>query len=178
MFFEVETNHIRYQIDVWETKLHWHVKIRSEENGKETHYKIQKKDYQYLDNSISFIFKNSSHLVDVIKRSTTDYVVYCRGSFRQIEIFNDEMLLHRSFKSKENSLAKDKLFSEMPGKVVKVLVKSNQKVKKGETLLIIEAMKMENEIRSSEDSIIKEVHVVQEENIDRGTLLLSFKSGP
>ena len=160
-------------MDVWETKLHWNVKIRTE--NKETHYKIEKKNYQHLNNSISFIFKNSSYLVDIIKKSPTDYSVYCRGSFRNIEIFNDEMLLHRSFKPQDSASSKDKLISDMPGKVVKVLAQANKEVKKGEILLVIEAMKMENEIRATQNTTVKQIHVTLEENINRGDLLISFK---
>lgn len=174
LFFEAETNGLKYQIHVGETKSHWNIKILPENEKKEVSYHIHKQDYQHLDNAISFLFKNSSYLVDIVKKSTTSYTVYTRGSFRNIEIFNDEMLLHRSFKFKENFLTKDTLISEMPGKVVKILVKPLQKVQEGEPLLIIEAMKMENEIRSSHNTQIKKIHVNINENIERGVPLVSF----
>lgn len=47
----------------------------------------------------------------------------------------------------------------MPGKVVKVLVSVGQKVKVGDVILILEAMKMENEIRSPYDGTVKEVRI-------------------
>lgn len=49
------------------------------------------------------------------------------------------------------------LLSPMPGKVVRVMVKENQKVKKGEPLLILEAMKMEHTIKSPIDGIVKKL---------------------
>lgn len=47
----------------------------------------------------------------------------------------------------------------MPGKIVRVLVKAGQAVKVGDVLLILEAMKMENEIRSTYEGRVKEVRV-------------------
>jgi len=51
------------------------------------------------------------------------------------------------------------LIAPMPGKIVKVLVAPGQKVKVGDVVLILEAMKMENEIRSPFEGKVKEVRV-------------------
>ena len=46
----------------------------------------------------------------------------------------------------------------MPGKVIKINVAENEKVRKNQTLAIVEAMKMENEIKSSIDGIVKKIY--------------------
>ena len=46
----------------------------------------------------------------------------------------------------------------MPGKVIKIPVNIGESVRKGQTLIILEAMKMENEIKASFDGIVKEIH--------------------
>ncbi len=51
------------------------------------------------------------------------------------------------------------IVSPMPGKVIKVGVKSGQKVKKGDVLLVVEAMKMENNILAPRDGLVEAVHV-------------------
>ena len=51
------------------------------------------------------------------------------------------------------------LLAPMPGKIVKVLVAVGQKVKVGDVVVILEAMKMENEIRSPFEGMVKEVRV-------------------
>lgn len=175
MFFKAITNDIEYSINVQETRLYWCVDLKPQ-NAQEISYKIHKKNYQYLDNVISLIFKNSSYLVDVIRQGTTDYTVYTRGSFRNIEIFNDEMLLHKSLTSKESLSSENQLKSDMPGKIVKVFVQSGHPVKKEDPLLIIEAMKMENEMRALKDTLIKKVHVSPGDHVEKGSLLISFAS--
>lgn len=70
--------------------------------------------------------------------------------------------------------AKPELKSPMAGKIVLVPVVEGQEVKAGETLIIIEAMKMENEIRAEADTVIKSVLVGPGDIVDSGAKLLEF----
>ncbi len=64
--------------------------------------------------------------------------------------------------------------SQMPGKIVRVLVKPGQEVKKGEAVMVMEAMKMENEIKSPQDGVIKDVRVSEGQAVETGAELLNF----
>lgn len=173
MFFEAETNGLKYQISLRETRTHWKVGLKPEDRDW-VYYDVNKKDYQYLDNTISFIFKNSSYLLDT-SGEDTDFTVYTRGTYREIKIFNDEMLLHESLKAGGNFSGGSNLSSGMPGKITKVMVEAGQEVTADQPLLIMEAMKMENEMRATQNCKIKEVHVEAGENVEAGTLLISFE---
>ena len=59
----------------------------------------------------------------------------------------------------------------MPGKVSKVNVKVGDKVSKGDVLMFLEAMKMQNEIAASVDGVIKVVNVSNDENVKPGQVL-------
>ena len=63
----------------------------------------------------------------------------------------------------------------MPGNIVNVLVKAGDQVTKGQVLLILEAMKMENEIMSPRDGVIAGVHVNKGDSVDSGKLLVSIQ---
>jgi biotin carboxyl carrier protein len=63
----------------------------------------------------------------------------------------------------------------MPGLVLDILVKEGQVVKKGEALLILEAMKMENVIKAAGDAVVKAVLVKKGLPVDKGTLLMRFE---
>jgi biotin carboxyl carrier protein len=67
-----------------------------------------------------------------------------------------------------------KVKSQMPGKIVRVLVKAGDTVTRGQSLLVMEAMKMENEIKSPQDGVIKEVKVVEAQAVETGAELLLF----
>ena len=173
MFFEAELKGKHFKVNVVEGRHRWKVGIQ-EEDGDWVHYTIKKRDYQELEQVILFLFKGSSYLLDVVG-TDTEYTVYTRGSYRTVEIYNDEMLLHESLK-KGGSIGNDSsLTAGMPGKIVRILVEKGQEVKEGEPLVIMEAMKMENEMRASKDVTIKEVHVSNGDSIESGATLISFQ---
>jgi biotin carboxyl carrier protein len=69
------------------------------------------------------------------------------------------------------------LTAPLPGKVLKVLVSPGSRVKKGDLLLTIEAMKMENEFFASEDGVVKEVYVTPGQSVETGGNLLLLEVG-
>lgn len=62
----------------------------------------------------------------------------------------------------------------MPGMVLKVLVKDGETVKKGDALLVLEAMKMENILKSPTDGLIKKVAATQGIAVEKNQLLIQF----
>ena len=69
----------------------------------------------------------------------------------------------------------DSIKAPMPGSIIDIKVEAGQKVKEGETLLILEAMKMENAITAPKDTIIKELFVKEGESVDKNKLLIDFE---
>ena len=65
-----------------------------------------------------------------------------------------------------------KVRAQMPGKIVRVHVAAGDSVKKGQSLLTMEAMKMENEIRALQDGIVKSAGVVVGQAVESGAELL------
>ena len=85
--------------------------------------------------------------------------------------------LYRGYKP--SSLGGDNaggLFTQMPGKVVKIMASVGEKVKKGQTLLILEAMKMENEIKSGIDGVVKAVHVKAGDALEKNVLMMEVEA--
>jgi biotin carboxyl carrier protein len=60
----------------------------------------------------------------------------------------------------------------MPGKIVRVLVKPNDPVRVRQPLVVVEAMKMENELRAQRDGTVAEIHVRQGASVEAGALLV------
>lgn len=60
----------------------------------------------------------------------------------------------------------------MPGKVVRILLKQDQEVKEGEGVIIVEAMKMQNEMKSPKDGVIKEVNFNEGDTVNAGDILV------
>jgi len=97
----------------------------------------------------------------------------------------DEPLSYRRFRPSVESRpigttagegTKDTLTSPLPGRVITVAVVPGAKVKAGDSLLVIESMKMETAIRSDRDGRIEAVMVMEGSSVKRGSPLIRFKS--
>lgn len=60
----------------------------------------------------------------------------------------------------------------MPGKIIRVLVKEGDEVQEGDVLCVLEAMKMENELRASKSGVVKEVNVEPGSDVEMGEVLV------
>jgi len=65
-----------------------------------------------------------------------------------------------------------RIMAPMPGKVVRVLVKPGDDVKARQGLVVVEAMKMENELRAARDGRVRDVAVAEGQSVDAGAVLL------
>jgi biotin carboxyl carrier protein len=65
----------------------------------------------------------------------------------------------------------------MPGKVIKFSEAEGDKVRKNQTLAVVEAMKMENEIKSPGDGMAKKIHASAGDMVDTSKPLLEIESG-
>jgi len=89
---------------------------------------------------------------------------------------NRHLKIFRGFKPSgiQNSEAGD-LKSQMPGKVIKVLVKKDQEIQKGQPLAILEAMKMENEIKASFNGYVRSINISEGQTIESGFTLMELE---
>ena len=67
------------------------------------------------------------------------------------------------------------IYSFIPGTIIDIFVKPKEKVKEGETLLLLEAMKMQNQVRMPFDGQIEKIHVQKEQVVPRKYLMLEIK---
>lgn len=95
----------------------------------------------------------------------------------EVLVSNSEVYkVYRGFKpSGLNKGGAGALITQMPGKVVKLMKKVGDKVTKGETVLILEAMKMENEIKSGADGTIKNINVKEGQALEAGFLMVEIE---
>jgi biotin carboxyl carrier protein len=65
-----------------------------------------------------------------------------------------------------------RIAAPMPGKVVRILVKAGDAVRARQPIIVVEAMKMENELRADRDGTVGEIHVREGVSVEAGTLLV------
>lgn len=120
---------------------------------------IYEVDYNVGGDSIhSIILNNRSHGVQISSVGDAVYDVKNKGDFFQVEIM-DELKKLRLARTKSTVAGRQVIEALMPGVILKIHVKPGDEVKAGQPLCILVAMKMENEIRSTTDGVVKEIFI-------------------
>lgn len=66
-------------------------------------------------------------------------------------------------------------YSLIPGTVIKIYIEEGQKVKSGDLMMVLEAMKMKNKIYFSMDGVVKKIHIEENQKIPKGHLMIELK---
>ncbi|OVE82617.1 hypothetical protein BVY03_00455 [bacterium K02(2017)] len=90
----------------------------------------------------------------------------------QFELLNSQQLRRQNIGGAATD-ASGQVISPMPGKVIEIKVKLGQKVKIGQDLLVIEAMKMQNVYKSKLDGKVNEVCVSVGDSVEKGQMMVS-----
>ncbi len=126
--------------------------------------------------SYSVIYNNNSWDLEVAKSTGFNtFTVYKFGQNFKVEI-EDALSKYKKNKDSGAQGGGNNIIAPMPGKIVKILVSEGQKVKVGDTILIISAMKMESEFKSAVDGTIKKVHAKNDDIVNGDQLLVEIEA--
>lgn len=127
--------------------------------------KIYEVDYNKGGDSIySIIIDNHSHGVQISPTSHSSYTIMNKGELYQIELKSEMEKIHNA-RGSSDAVGRQVVMAPMPGVILKHYVKIGDEVKKGDPLCVLVAMKMENEIRSTTDGIVKDIFVEEEAKV-------------
>ncbi|RLD30933.1 MAG: acetyl-CoA carboxylase biotin carboxyl carrier protein subunit [Bacteroidetes bacterium] len=112
----------------------------------------------------SIIIDNKSHNIELIRTDNKNYEVNTYAKSYDVEIVDAESKYLKS-RRRDDGDEEAVMSSPMPGKIVKILVKVGDKVKAGDTVIIVSAMKMESEYKVKKDRIIKDIKVKEGDTI-------------
>ena len=93
------------------------------------------------------------------------------GDFYDLDVV-DERLKVLSRSGEEGGTGSADIKAQMPGKVIKVLVEEGQAVEAGQGVVVLEAMKMENEIKSPTSGVVKSIAVEEGQTVESGERLV------
>lgn len=129
-------------------------------------------------NSTNVIYEHKSFNTELVELNKAEKlcVIKVNGNIYKIKVEDqfDQLLKQLGLDNlATNKVAEIK--APMPGLVLNVMVEEGIEIKKGDNLLILEAMKMENILKSSTDGIVKKVLVKQGDKVEKNQLLIQFK---
>ena len=154
----------------------------------------QKINFRYLEKDLEVTYKanrdgsfdvNDGTVARVIKWTSSGIDIEVNNSrfFSKVTRDNDNIVVHGPwgdalfkilprFTLPGSEAQAGGLIAPMPGKVVDLKVKTGSKVKKGDTLVILEAMKMEHQVKAPEDGKITKVLIKKDDQLENGALLM------
>jgi biotin carboxyl carrier protein len=127
---------------------------------------------------LHILHNNKSYRAEVVSFSAAEKVctIKVNGNTYVLEIKDQyDELLHQLGLDNLNKVKISELKAPMPGLVLKMFVSEGDKVQKGDNLLILEAMKMENIIKSPGDVTIKAVKILPAETVEKNQIMFLFE---
>ena len=123
---------------------------------------------------LSILVDNVSH---DISYSQSDVNVQLNFRNRQfdIEVLDERRMRMRRVRSELDMSGPEIIKTSMPGKVVKVLAEQGQEVEPGTGVIIIEAMKMENEIQCRNGGVVTAIHAAAGQAVESGVVLMEIE---
>jgi len=141
----------------------------SEFNADVLEYKKGK--FNVIRNKRSFNAELISFIPDekkfVIRVDNQDYRVHIQDKY---DVLLHEMGMDLAAGKKANNVK-----APMPGMVLKVLVEAGHQIKKGDAMIVLEAMKMENVLKAPSDGVVKKVNVSKGDKVEKNQVLVYFE---
>ena len=140
---------------------------------------VQNLDILKINESKFHIIKdNKSYDISVVSmdRKTKQCTISVNGKNYELKLSNelDQLLLKMGMgKSKDNKM--DLVKAPMPGLVLHILVEIAQSIEKGDSLIILEAMKMENIIKATGSGIVKAIKVSTKDAVEKNQVLIEME---
>jgi biotin carboxyl carrier protein len=129
------------------------------------------------NNHFHIIHQSRSYNAEIIKADYVEksFAVKINGNIYQMNVQDRfDLLLEKLGMGKASNQKLNDLKAPMPGLILEIIVKEGDKVKKGDNLLILEAMKMENMIKAQGEGIIKSIKIQKGDRVEKNHILIIF----
>ncbi len=123
-----------------------------------------------------YLIKDGGNIYEVFvsKKESGDFHVNLSGNDLDISIADPKRLRRgASVSSDHDGLAEIK--TAMPGKIVRVLVSVGDEVEKNDGVIVVEAMKMQNELKSPKSGTVREIRFAEGSTVSAGDILISIE---
>lgn len=137
-------------------------------------------DFQQLTEGgiISLLIDNRS-LEAIVEERDDHWEVLIRGELYSVAVQDERAYRLAKARGLSNAIKGEALMkSPMPGLIIAVTVIEGQAIAEGDQVLILESMKMENELRSPRDGVVKHIYVESGATVEKNQILVSIGDPP
>ena len=123
------------------------------------------------------LHEGRSYNAEVVEADYATKIIVLKINGQRVELSAKDrfdLLLERLGMSNAATVKVNELKAPMPGLIVDIRVEPGQAVLKGDPLLVLEAMKMENILKASADGIVSSIKVALRDNVQKGQVLVQF----
>ncbi len=164
MKFQAELNNENHEVEIKRV-------------GDKVFARVDEREYELEASEVEpniFLLKNNNRIYEIFVAPQTDknspFKVQLKDREFEIRLFDPKRLRGaKSADGQADGIAEIK--TAMPGKLVRVLVEQGAEIKSGEPVLVVEAMKMQNEMKSPKDGIVKEIRFEEGATVNAGDVL-------
>lgn len=132
--------------------------------------KVRQGVYSLIKDNVSYNLEIVKHIPEdkkmLVKINNTPYTLDIKDKY--------DDLLHNLGLDNLTAKKVNDIKAPMPGMVLNILITEGQEVKKGDALIVLEAMKMENILKSPADGIIKKIAITKGVAVEKNQLLIQF----
>jgi biotin carboxyl carrier protein len=132
-------------------------------------------DFRVISQSLYSALIDNKSIEALVENADGTYRVMLDGELYEAQVLDERqqrlMRASAGFGVTQGELS---IRSPMPGLIVDVRVKEGQHVHKGESLCVLESMKMENDIRAPRDGKVERVHVAKGDSVEQNKVLISL----
>ncbi|RAU83892.1 acetyl-CoA carboxylase biotin carboxyl carrier protein subunit [Pontibacter arcticus] len=120
---------------------------------------------------------NKSYTAELVQADyqSKSFIFKINGAKLEVSVKDRfDLLLDKLGMSNANASKVNDIKAPMPGLILDIKVEIGQEVKKGDTIMILEAMKMENILKSPGDGVVRDIKVSVKQNVEKNQVLILF----
>lgn len=144
-------------------------------------FDFDEKDIENFDvvehqNKFHVLENNKSYKAEITSSNKKNIEVVVNGNNYNCTIKNKlDILIDDLGLATTNKIVSKNIVAPMPGLVLEISKKEGDEIKEGETVLILEAMKMENALKANADGIIKKINIEKAETVEKGFVIIEVE---
>tara|TARA_A100001035_G_C27734720_1_gene478486 strand:+ start:357 stop:860 length:504 start_codon:yes stop_codon:yes gene_type:complete len=135
-------------------------------------------DYSEIGIQRHLLYNNKSYTIELVSVDRLEKTCVVKVNNNEIIVSVEDrfdLLLDKLGMDSGTTQKMNDLLAPMPGLVLEIYVEVGDPIKKGDNLIVLEAMKMENIIKSSTDGVVKAIEVSCSEAVEKNQVLIQFE---